>query len=52
MSSPPTYAFPEIIRRLKGRTASKLFEELDDLNKHYWGQLFGDKGYYFCATVG
>ena len=39
------------MRRIKGRTASKLFEEFPTLRKRYWGQHFWARG-YFCATVG
>ncbi|CAM3859236.1 IS200/IS605 family transposase [Xenorhabdus thuongxuanensis] len=51
VSCPPTLAPSEIMRRLKGRTASKLFEEFAHLKKRYWGQHFWGRG-YFCATVG
>ncbi|MGV7960333.1 IS200/IS605 family transposase [Photorhabdus tasmaniensis] len=51
VNSPPTLAQSEIMRRLKGRTASKLFEEFSHLKKRYWGQHFWGRG-YFCATVG
>ena len=40
----------EIMRRIKGRTASKLFEEFPHLKKRYWGRHFWARG-YFCATV-
>ncbi|AOM41169.1 IS200/IS605 family transposase [Xenorhabdus hominickii] len=51
VSCPPTLAPSEIMRRLKGRTASKLFEEFVHLKKRYWGQHVWGRG-YFCATVG
>ncbi|ERT13597.1 IS200/IS605 family transposase [Photorhabdus temperata] len=51
VSIPPTLAPSEIMRRLKGRTASKLFEEFSHLKKRYWGQHSWARG-YFCATVG
>ncbi|WP_323839658.1 IS200/IS605 family transposase [Photorhabdus africana] len=51
VSSPPTLSPSEIMRRLKERTASKLFEEFSHLKKRYWGQHFWGRG-YFCATVG
>ena len=41
----------EIMRRIKGRTSSKLFEEYPHLRKRYWGRHFWARG-YFCATVG
>jgi putative transposase len=51
VSSPPELAPREIMRRIKGRTASKLFEEFPHLKKKYWGKHFWARG-YFCATVG
>ncbi|ETS30091.1 transposase [Photorhabdus khanii NC19] len=51
VNSPPILAPSEIMRRLKGRTASKLFEEFSHLKKRYWGQHVWGRG-YFCATVG
>ena len=51
VSAPPELASSEIMRRIKGRTSSKLFEEFPALKKRYWGQHFWARG-YFCATVG
>ena len=51
VSSPPTMAPSEIMRRIKGRTSSKLFEAFPNLKKRYWGRHFWARG-YFCATVG
>jgi putative transposase len=51
VSSPPELAPSEIMRRLKGCTASQLFEEYLTLKKRYWGLHFWARG-YFCATVG
>ena len=51
VSAPPHMAPSEIMRRLKGRTASKLFEEFPTLKKRYWGRHFWARG-YFWATVG
>ena len=39
------------MRRIKGRSAEKLFEEFPVLRKRYWGQHFWARG-YFCSTVG
>ncbi|PTQ79686.1 transposase IS200 family protein, partial [Nitrosospira multiformis] len=50
-SCPPSMAPSEIMRRIKGRTSSKLFEEFPHLKKKYWGKHFWARG-YFCATVG
>jgi putative transposase len=51
VSVPPELAPSEIMRRIKGRTASKLFEDFPMLKKRYWGRHFWVRG-YFCATVG
>ena len=51
VSAPPELAPSEIMRRLKGRTSSQLFEEFPTLKKRYWGQHFWARG-YFWATVG
>ncbi|MEQ2027547.1 IS200/IS605 family transposase, partial [Xenorhabdus szentirmaii] len=40
VNSSPTLSPSEIMRRLKGRTANKLFEEFAHLKKRYWGQHF------------
>jgi putative transposase len=36
VSAPATMAPSEIMRRIKGRSASKLFEEFPHLKKRYW----------------
>jgi putative transposase len=41
----------EIMRRIKGRTSSKLFEEYPHLRKRFWGRHFWARG-YFCASSG
>ena len=51
VSAPPSMAPSEIMRRLKGRSAAKLFEEFPMLKKRYWGRHFWARG-YFCAIVG
>ena len=51
VSAPPTTSPSEIMRRIKGRTASKLFEEFPHLKKRYWGRHFWARG-YFCVTAG
>ncbi len=51
VSSPPTMAPSEIMRRIKGRTANKLFEEFPALKRRYWGRHFWARG-YFCVTSG
>ncbi len=51
VSVPPHLAPSEIMRRVKGRSAKKLFEEFPVLKKRYWGKHFWARG-YFCVTVG
>jgi len=51
VSAPPTMAPSEIMRRIKGRTSAKLFEEFPVIKKRYWGRHFWARG-YFCATSG
>ncbi len=51
VSAPPTMAPSEIMRRIKGRTSSKLFEEYPHLRKRFWGRHFWARG-YFCASSG
>lgn len=51
VNAPPTIAPSEIMRRIKGRTSSYLFEEFPHLKKRYCGQYFWARG-YFCVTVG
>ena len=51
VSAPPNIAPSEIMRRIKGRVSSKLFEEFPVLKKRYWGRHFWARG-YFCVTCG
>lgn len=51
VSAPPTISPAEIMRRIKGRTSLKLFEEFPHLKKRYWGRHFWARG-YFCVTAG
>ena len=51
VSVPPTLSPSEIMRRIKGRSSSKLFQEYPLLKKRYWGQHFWARG-YFCVTAG
>jgi len=41
VSAPPNLAPSEIMRRIKGRTASYVFEEFPHIKKRYWGNIFG-----------
>ena len=51
ISAPPTISPSDIMRRIKGRTSSKIFEEFPYLKKRYWGRHFWARG-YLCVTAG
>ena len=51
ISAPPTISPSDIMRRIKGRSSTKLFQEYPVLKKRYWGQHFWARG-YFCITAG
>lgn len=51
VSAPPHLSPSEIMKRVKGRTSTKLFQEFPHLKKRYWGQHFWARG-YFCVTAG
>ena len=51
VSAPPALAPSEVMRRIKGRTSSLLFEDFPHIKKGYGGRHFWARG-YFCATVG
>lgn len=51
VSAPPHLSPSEIMRRIKGRSSSKLFSDFPHIKRRYWGRHFWARG-YFCATVG
>ncbi|ETW91950.1 MAG: transposase IS200 [Candidatus Entotheonella gemina] len=51
LSAPPSISASDIMKRIKGRTSSKLFESFPDLRKRYWGRHFWARG-FFCVTSG
>ena len=51
VSAPPQVAPSEIMRRVKGRSAKKLFEDFPRLRKRFWGRHLWARG-YFCVTSG
>ena len=51
VSAPPTLSPSEMMRRIKGRSSSKLFEEFPHVKKRFWGCHFWARG-YFCVTAG
>ena len=51
VSAPPNLAPSEMMRRLKGRSATPIFETYPELRKRYWGRHFWARG-YFGVTSG
>ena len=51
VSAPPMLSPSDIMRKIKGRTSLKLFEEFPHMKKRYWGRHFWARG-YFCVTAG
>jgi len=51
VSAPPNISPADIMRRVKGQTSAKLFEEFPQIKKRYWGRHFWARG-YFCVTAG
>ena len=51
VSAPPNMAPSEIMPRIKGRSASKIFSIYPELKKRYRGRHFWARG-YFCVTSG
>ena len=51
VSAPPTMAPSEIMRRIKGRSSSKLFADFPHLQKRFWSRHFWARG-FFCASSG
>ena len=51
ISAPPTISPAEIMRRVKGRSSTKIFQDFPQLKKRYWGRHFWARG-YFCVSAG
>ena len=51
VSAPPQWSPSEIMRRVKGRSAKRLFDEFPRLKKRFWGRHLWARG-YFCVTSG
>ena len=51
LSIPPKYAVSEVIGTIKGRVAIRIFKELPEVRKKYWGRHFWSRG-YFVSTIG
>jgi len=51
ISAPPTMSPSDIMRRIKGRSSTKLLEEFPHLRKRFWGRHLWARG-YFGVTAG
>ena len=51
LSIPPKYSISEIMGFLKGKTATRLFQEQRELTKQYWGRHIWSRG-YCVSSVG
>ena len=51
VSAPAHLSPAKIVQYLKGKSSYRLQRECRELQKRYWGQHLGGRG-YFCATVG
>ena len=51
LAIPPKYSIAEVIGKLKGKVAIRMFNRYPDLRKKYWGSHFWCRGYY-VNTVG
>ena len=49
VSTTPSMAPSEIMRQIKGNTASRLFEESPHLKKRYWKRHFWARGYFWAT---
>lgn len=48
---PPEYAISDVVGKLKGKTALRMFKRFPELRQRYWGRHFWSRGYY-VTTVG
>ena len=51
LAIPPKYSISEVIGKLKGKTAIRMFNKFPELRQKYWGSHFWSRGYY-VNTVG
>lgn len=51
VSIPPQATIIRLVQRLKGKTASKMLQELAPLRKQFWGRHLWARG-YFCSSSG
>ena len=51
ISVPPMYSPSEVMKKLKGKSAERLWKKFPELRKKYWGQHVWARG-YFVTTGG
>ena len=51
LSIPPKMAVSEVVGRIKGRVAIRMYKEIPEIRKKFWGRRFWARG-YFVSTVG
>jgi len=51
VSVPPMYSPSEVMKKLKGKSAERLWKRFPELRKKYWGQHVWARG-YFVTTGG
>ena len=51
LAIPPKHAIWEVVSKLKGKTAIRMFNKFPELRKRYWGSHFWSRGYY-VNTIG
>jgi putative transposase len=51
LSIPPKMAVREVVGRIKGRVAIRMYKEIPEIRKKFWGRRFWARGYFF-STVG
>jgi putative transposase len=51
LSIPPKYAVSEVVGTIKGLVAIRLFKDVSDIRKKFWGRKFWSRG-YFVSTIG
>ena len=47
----PRYSIPQVVQRLKGQSARRIFQMFPEVKKELWGGEFWEDG-YFIRTVG
>jgi len=51
LSIPPKMAVSRVVGTIKGRVAIRMYKEIPEIRKKFWGRRFWARG-YFVSTVG